>query len=222
LNETELNDQRKDIEMERLETQMKMLMIKNESYKDLEMDNKILQQRLEQAEQDKQDQLAEIQAYKKELIDRENNYNDLLMLKDELQAELARCADQMTEMETKVFKSNKVSLDLIADIKRMQMDVGFYIPEKNDRIDTLLADFINNSRDKQALKLMFVKNNDGQYYFGTKKLNIKIENGLKVRVGGGYLSIDEFVDQYLPIEMDKYTGLGQLAERLESPNIRKS
>ena len=58
MNETELNDQRKDIEMERLETQMKMLMIKNESYKDLEMDNKILQQRLEQAEQDKQDQLA--------------------------------------------------------------------------------------------------------------------------------------------------------------------
>ena len=76
------------------------------------------------------------------------------------------------------------------------------------------------------------------YCFGTKKTNIKLEKGLlKVRVGGGYLSIEEFVDQYLPIEYEKM-GFGGFEEpvlqapaspkrnsspgRGASPNTRKS
>lgn len=52
---------------------------------------------------------------------------------------------------------------------------------------------------------MFLRENPGVYQFGTKKVNLKLEhNGrLKVRVGGGYLSLDEFLDQYVPIELEK-------------------
>jgi hypothetical protein len=45
------------------------------------------------------------------------------------------------------------------------------------------------------------------YEFGSKKVTMKLENNyLKVRTGGGYLTIDEFAEQYLPIELNKYVG----------------
>ena len=44
----------------------------------------------------------------------------------------------------------------------------------------------------------------GQYLFGSRKIQVKIVNGrLMIRVGGGYLSIDEFLDQYTPVELEK-------------------
>lgn len=109
-------------------------------------------------------------------------------------------------MEEKVYKSNKISLDLLKEIKRLEFEYGFYYPGvKSDNIDVELARFINSNPERPALKSLFIREQEGVYSFGTKKTNIKIENGkLKVRVGGGYLSIEEFVDQYLPIEYDKW------------------
>ena len=38
---------------------------------------------------------------------------------------------------------------------------------------------------------------EGKYLFGTKKIYAKIINGkLMVRVGGGYMSIEEFVEKH--------------------------
>lgn len=109
-------------------------------------------------------------------------------------------------MEEKVYKSNKISLDLLKEIKRLEFEYGFYYPGvKSDNIDVELARFINSNPERPALKSLFIREQEGVYSFGTKKTNIKIENGkLKVRVGGGYLSIEEFVDQYLPIEYEKW------------------
>lgn len=40
--------------------------------------------------------------------------------------------------------------------------------------------------------------------FGTKRVYIRVENNkIVVRVGGGYLSIDEFIEQYTPSEIEK-------------------
>lgn len=61
-----------------------------------------------------------------------------------------------------------------------------------------LSVFINAHQERPSLKSLFVREQEGVYNFGSKKTNIKMENGLlKVRVGGGYLSIEEFVDQYM-------------------------
>ena len=105
-----------------------------------------------------------------------------------------------------MYKSNKISLDLLKEIKRLEFEYGFYYPGvKSDNIDVELARFINSNPERPALKSLFIREQEGVYSFGTKKTNIKIENGkLKVRVGGGYLSIEEFVDQYLPIEYEKW------------------
>lgn len=51
---------------------------------------------------------------------------------------------------------------------------------------------------------MFYRESEGVYQFGTKRVNIRVENNkINVRVGGGYLSIDEFLDQYTPTELEK-------------------
>ena len=51
---------------------------------------------------------------------------------------------------------------------------------------------------------MFMRESEGVYQFGTKRVAVKVEkDNIKIRVGGGYLSIDEFLDQYTPVELEK-------------------
>mmetsp|Transcript_94132 Transcript_94132/g.129610 ORF Transcript_94132/g.129610 Transcript_94132/m.129610 type:complete len:86 (-) Transcript_94132:83-340(-) len=67
-----------------------------------------------------------------------------------------------------------------------------------------LAEFINNYPDRQKLKIMFMRESEGVYEFGSKRVAVKVEKGkINVRVGGGFLSLDEFLDQYTPVELEK-------------------
>ena len=51
---------------------------------------------------------------------------------------------------------------------------------------------------------MFMRESQGVYEFGKRRVAVKVEqNNIKVRVGGGFLSIDEFIDQYTPEELQK-------------------
>ena len=46
----------------------------------------------------------------------------------------------------------------------------------------------------------------GYYTMGSKKIYCKIRNGkLVVRVGGGYMQMEDFLDQYGQMEADKYS-----------------
>jgi hypothetical protein len=67
-----------------------------------------------------------------------------------------------------------------------------------------LADFVNNYPDRRKLKVMFYRCEPGVYTFGSRKVNIKVEQfKLKVRVGGGFISIDDFLEEYTPQELDR-------------------
>ena len=82
--------------------------------------------------------------------------------------------------------------------------IAVYIPMKGDLVDKRLAEYINNFPDRQKLKIMFMRESDGVYQFGTKRVSVKVEKDkINIRVGGGYLSIDEFLDQYTPVELEK-------------------
>ncbi len=49
-----------------------------------------------------------------------------------------------------------------------------------------------------------MRESEGVYQFGTKRVYVRVEkNNIKIRVGGGFLSIDEFLDQYTPVELEK-------------------
>ena len=112
-------------------------------------------------------------------------------------------------MEEKVYKSNKISLEVLKQLKDAEIEIAslqqyivdlkqriaVYIPVKEDSIDKKLAEYINNYPERQKLKIMFMRESEGVYQFGTKRVAAKVEkNNIKIRVGGGYLSIDEFLD----------------------------
>jgi hypothetical protein len=48
-----------------------------------------------------------------------------------------------------------------------------YIPFHNDPIDRALADFLNSLNDPSRLVNMFVRESEGVYMFGNKKIYIK-------------------------------------------------
>ena len=69
-----------------------------------------------------------------------------------------------------------------------------------------MAEFINNHTDRQKFKVMFKREigASGVYHFGAKKIQIIQQRELlKVRIGGGYIDIDEFVDKYTQGELEK-------------------
>lgn len=132
--------------------------------------------------------------------------------------ELNTAAEYIFEMEDKVYKANKTSLELLRQLKDAEVEIetlknyiielkqriAVYIPVKDDPIDKRLAEFINNYPERQKLKIMFMRESEGVYQFGTKRVWVRVEKDkINIRVGGGFLSIDEFLDQYTPTELDK-------------------
>jgi hypothetical protein len=65
-------------------------------------------------------------------------------------------------------------------------------------VDRKLGEYINSSPLKMRIHLMRLeREGDGVYRFGSKRALIKLENEcIIIRVGGGFMNIDEFVDQY--------------------------
>jgi len=73
--------------------------------------------------------------------------------------------------------------------------IAVYIPVRDDQIDKRLAEYINNFPDRQKLKIMFMRESEGVYQFGSKRVYVRVDKDkINVRVGGGFLSIDEFID----------------------------
>lgn len=71
-------------------------------------------------------------------------------------------------------------------------------------MDLALSDYINNYPERQKLKIMFMRETEGVYEFGQKRVRVKVERGkILIQVGGGFLSIDQFLDQYTPVELEK-------------------
>ena len=82
--------------------------------------------------------------------------------------------------------------------------VAIYVPIQSDPVDLKMAEFINNYPDRNKLKIMFMREQSGVYSFGSKKVTVSVEkNKIQIRVGGGFLSIDEFLDQHTPVELEK-------------------
>ena len=98
-----------------------------------------------------------------------------------------------------------------------------YIPVKGDLIDKKLAEYINNYPDRQKLKIMFLRETEGVYQFGTKRVLVKVEkDSIKIRVGGGFLSLDEFLDQYTPAELEKLERKDPLRRMTDRIAIQKT
>ena len=73
-------------------------------------------------------------------------------------------------------------------------------PVKGDAIDQVLRTLLNG----RYFPLKFTRIEEGRYMFGTKKISAKIlDNMLVIRVGGGYLVFEEFLDKYTYSEIKR-------------------
>ena len=115
----------------------------------------------------------------------------------------------MVHLEERVYEANKRGLDLLKTVREIELEnstlksyvvdlkarVAVYVPIKDDPVDMKMAEFINNYPDRNKLKIMFMRESEGVYEFGSKRIYVMIHKGhIKIKVGGGYLSLDEFMD----------------------------
>jgi hypothetical protein len=83
---------------------------------------------------------------------------------------------------------------------------------------------LNKYPEREKMKIMFLRESEGVYQFGQKRVYIKIEKGDKimVRVGGGFMHINEFINQYTLAEVDRVErkdALSRFAAKTSIQNI---
>ena len=108
--------------------------------------------------------------------------------------------DIIRELEAQIRERTKrISKPVIKETIKVQSSTKFSV-EKGDRVDEMIADFL----DHNEWPVPVSKISEGYYMFGTRKIYAKIMNDqLVVRVGGGYMSISEFIEAYGQTEYDK-------------------
>lgn len=137
----------------------------------------------------------------------------------QLQEDLSELNEKHIGIEEELYESKNIQLDLLEQLKDMEelnagleakitelLDINemlekgqaIYIAKKNDKVDKTLANYINTFPERQKLNIMFLRESEGVYQFGQKRVYVKVEKGdaILVRVGGGYMHIDEFIRQY--------------------------
>ena len=106
-----------------------------------------------------------------------------------MQKQLKQASKYINELEERTYEANKTSLDLLKRIRDLELEnvhlknyiidlkarVAIYVPIKDDIIDGRVAEFINNYPDRNKLKLMFMRESEGVYQFGTKRVNVRVE-----------------------------------------------
>lgn len=182
----------------------------------VQTDNAMLREQLERAnerirglEKVRIEQAENITTLESENHSLKNENEGLLDDKDVLQREIQAASDYILQLEDKCFQANKTSLELLQRVRDLEAEcetlkayiidlkqrIAVYIPVKSDSVDLKLAEYINNYPDRKKLKIMFMRESEGVYEFGTRRVMVKVERGkILVKVGGGFLSVDEFLD----------------------------
>lgn len=118
---------------------------------------------------------------------------------NELSQAVAQKIDEIEEMELLIQDKDKVIEIMNRRIREKQNKPVFTLP-KGDLIDQMLSHYVNQANCPVPIR----KIGNGFYLFGTKKIYAKILNGkLVIRVGGGFMIIEEFIATYANAEMNK-------------------
>ena len=126
---------------------------------------------------------------------------------EDLDRLLAERDDEVRRLEAKLAELNKnrpVTPEKIVEPEvvyvAQEEPLKKYVADKNDEVDILLARHININDCSVPIKRL----GGGYYLFGTRKIYAKVMNGrLVIRVGGGYMVIDEFIETYAEAELKK-------------------
>ena len=109
---------------------------------------------------------------------------------------------QQNREQMQYFRDKDMEFEKLLEYWNELHRVNFkYVPVKDDHVDKKLSEFINKSMHAKRMKCLFVRESEGAYSFFKKQVIMKcVEDNLIIRVGGGFMSIDQFIDQYNPLE----------------------
>ncbi len=132
---------------------------------------------------------------RKELVKRDKLAADLQAHNDNKDDEIERLTEILNDRDDKL-----AALEDSIKATGETLAASLYSAIKGDLVDELLAKYINLTQCPVPIKRL----GNGYYLFGTKKIFAKIMNGkLVIRVGGGFMVIEEFIAAYAESEMKK-------------------
>lgn len=125
---------------------------------------------------------------------------------EQLQVILKQKEDEMEQLEEMLRDRDNIIEEIERQLnekppeKPKELKKINYRAIKGDLVDELIAKYINDTQCPLPVKRL----GDGNYLFGTKKVFAKILNGkIIIKVGGGYMSIEEFMQTYQDFEVQK-------------------
>ena len=119
----------------------------------------------------------------------------------ELEALVAKRDEEITEMEGYLADKERIISQLEQSLKALDNKPVQPKPlPKGDLLDEMIGQYIYQANCPVPIK----KLGNGYYIFGTRKIYAKILNGkLVIRVGGGFMIIEEFINTYAEQELNK-------------------
>ena len=147
-------------------------------------------------------QLREEIAEKNRVID---NLEDAKGEVDDLDRQLKDKESVIKELEAQVRNKPRGARAVVKDTVKVERTSG------GDKVDEYLAEYL----EQNDCPVPIQKISEGNYLFGTRKIFAKIMNGqLVVRVGGGYMGIDEFIESYGQSEYEKKWNLDDRKDKI--------
>jgi hypothetical protein len=88
-------------------------------------------------------------------------------------------------------KDSEIEIETLKNyIIELKQRIAVYIPVKDDAVDKKLAEFINNYPERSKLKIMFMRESEGVYQFGTKRVYVRVD---KDKINS---KIDKLIEYY--------------------------
>lgn len=170
----ELNDQLEQSEQLRIQAEQEL-----EAFKQQDTD----------AQDDLARALSTINQLKLQLNESNRNMEKFMMHQTEEEATQRNIIEDMKrELEARIAK-DAVNEQLIAELERLNKRYKeellkfrgkinlheVYIPRKNDSVDQALGQFINTRPENQRMQIMFLRESEGVYRFGQRRVYVKVE-----------------------------------------------
>ena len=176
----------------------------------------------ERLEIETDEQAQHIAVLEQALCDQEHSHSlltSLVKAKDqssvltlELVSEVDSLSDRLLRHSEKILAGQQVIARLAEVVEKQNCDLhvirkmfrsqGPYSAVEGDGVDEVLAKYLNERLIPPPVP--FRREESGVYLFGAKRVAIKVEQGrLIVRVGGGYMGIEDFIVAYSSAEIEK-------------------
>ena len=211
----------KEEEMETATEMMETLQSENEG---LETEIAALRRENEQLQEENKEQLAKIQAIQEDFGNRrlqtpdtrkstpstekkpnrvsiESDIQQILDLKQSLASLQAALTASHEETDRKEKELRQVYAELDALKSRRPNTTLQELPGVESTMRDMVDDLLRDYAQSHQLTVPLVKISEGVYAVGSKKVNVTVRNGVPViRVGGGFMFLEEFMKMYGPVE----------------------